>query len=144
MASTHINTGNVQQTVPFFWVSNMAASLSFYINGLGFEMNMKWEPAGSIEWCWLKKDNAAIMLQQYQPHLVPATTRGVGVSICFMCNDALTIYTDALARGLSPKEPFVGNNSWVVELTDPDGYNIMFESATDVKEGTKYTDWKKP
>jgi lactoylglutathione lyase len=37
----------------------------------------------------------------------------------------------------------VGNNLWVVELSDPDGYKVCFESPTDVPEGTKYSEWSK-
>jgi hypothetical protein len=37
----------------------------------------------------------------------------------------------------------VGNNLWVVQLKDPDGYNIFFESPTDVPEETRYSDWVK-
>jgi hypothetical protein len=32
---------------------------------------------------------------------------------------------------------------WVVRLIDPDGYNIFFESPTDVPEETMYADWLK-
>ena len=57
---------NVRQAVPFFMVTNMEKSLQFYINGLGFELKMKWEPRGSIEWCWLQFDLASLMLQEYR------------------------------------------------------------------------------
>jgi hypothetical protein len=35
------------------------------------------------------------------------------------------------------KRPSVGNQLWVVPLTDPDGYHIEFESPTDVPEETE-------
>ena len=132
---------NVQRAVPFFMVMNMIHSLDFYINGLGFELKMKWEPRGSIEWCCLDKGGAALMLQEYRENNMPAENRGVGISICVMCNDALTIYKDAVTKGLSPAEPFVGNNLWVVEFTDPDGYKIFFESPTGLPEETRYSEW---
>src|SRR5882762_6695344 len=56
---------NIKQAMPFFWVSDMAASLRFYVNGLGFTMANKWEPRGTIEWCWLQRDGVALMLQEY-------------------------------------------------------------------------------
>jgi hypothetical protein len=40
-------------------------------------------------------------------------------------------------------EPFVGNNMWVVSCVDPDGYRFDFESATDVPEETKHSEWIK-
>ena len=59
---------------------------------------------------------------------------GAGVSICFMCRDAIAIYRETKARGLAPKRPFVGNGLWVTSFTDPDGYRLDFESPTDAPE----------
>jgi lactoylglutathione lyase len=133
---------NVKQAVPFFMVEDMKRSLRFYIDGLGFIMTTKWEPRGTIEWCWLKLDGVALMLQEYRPGQLPAEKRGVGVSVCFMCEDALKIYKEITARGISVvTEPFVGNALWVVEVKDPDGYSLLFESSADAPEGSKYTEW---
>lgn len=142
MGKQEKNKVNVRQAVPFFMVANMDNSLDFYCKGLGFELKNKWEPRGSIEWCWLQLDNASLMLQEYRNP--PAAEKlGEGVSICFMCEDALKIYEEITDRGLSPDEPFVGNYLWVVQLLDPDGYKILFESPTDEPEETLYSDWIK-
>jgi lactoylglutathione lyase len=134
-------TPNVQQAVPFFMVSNMEASLRFYIDGLGFQRTKKWTVDNKIRWCWLEIGRIAIMLQEYGPDSPLTTAKlGEGLSICFQCKDALAIYHEALARGLKPKTPFVGNNMWVTILTDPDGYKLDFESPTDVLEETVYSD----
>jgi lactoylglutathione lyase len=53
---------NVQQVVPFFMVSNMEASLRFYVEGLGFEMIKHWIDEGKFRWCWLQLGGAALML----------------------------------------------------------------------------------
>ena len=45
---------NIIQAVPFFMVTDMEASLRFYVEGLGFTMTKKWIPRGKIEWCWLE------------------------------------------------------------------------------------------
>lgn len=133
---------NVKQAVPFFMVANMDKSLSFYISGLGFQLINKWEPNGKIEWCWLQLENVSIMLQEYRQG-PPNEKSGEGVSVYFICEDALSIYEQINFRGLQPTEPFVGNNMWVVGLKDPDGYNILFESPTEVQEGTLYSEWLK-
>src|SRR5688572_16559037 len=117
------DTPNIKQAVPFFMVVNMDNSLDFYVKGLGFELKNKWEPAGRIEWCWLQLGNASIMLQEYRTN-IPTEKRGEGVSVYFICEDALAIYMQIISRGLSPAEPFVGNNMWVVGMEDPDGYKI--------------------
>jgi len=131
---------NVEQAVPFFMVSNIEASLRFYIDGLGYRRTKQWIVDGKIRWCWLELGGAAHMLQEYRSDKIPANKRGEGVSICFQCKDALTIYHEALSHGLQPQRPFVGNGMWVTILTDPDGYKLDFESPTDVPEETIYSD----
>ena len=130
---------NVQQAVPFFMVANMEASLRFYVDGLGYTRTKQWIVDNKIRWCWLELEGASHMLQEYNPGHVPTTKRGEGVSICFQCRDALAIYHSAIAKGLKPRLPFVGNNMWVTILTDPDGYKLDFESPTDVPEETVYS-----
>ena len=137
------SNSNVKKAVPFFMVVNMTNSLNFYVQGLGFELKNKWEPRGKIEWCWLELGTASIMLQEYRNN-IPIDKRGEGVSVCFICEDALTIYKQILLNGLSTSsEPIVGNNLWVVSLNDPDGYNVYFESPTDLPEETTYSEWLK-
>jgi catechol 2,3-dioxygenase-like lactoylglutathione lyase family enzyme len=137
---------NVQQTVPFLWVSNMEASLRFYVEGLGFVMKHQWIPDGKLRWCWLQIGDAPLMLQEYRAEgLKAAQIRGKfgnGVSITFSCKDSLAIYREVTARGIQTQEPFVGNHMWVVRMADPDGYWMDFESPTDVEEETKYSEWK--
>ena len=138
---------NVQQAVPFFGVSSMEASLRFYVDGLGFVMTKKWTPDGpdKVRWCWLQHGNAALMLQEFKKDHHPNSGRpegklGMGVSICFQCNDALAIYREITSRGIQAKRPFVGNAMWVTSVEDPDGYKIDFESPTDVPEETIFSD----
>ena len=131
---------NVKQAVPFFNVRDIEASLRFYVDGLGFTMTKDWSPEGRVRWCWLEIGEAALMLQEYwkdgHHHGAPDGPLGQGVSICFMCTDAIAIYHAAIARGLSASRPFVGNGLWVTSLTDPDGYRLDFESPTDAEEET--------
>src|SRR5712675_2396933 len=133
---------NVQQAVPFFGVSNMEASLRFYVDGLGFEMTKKWTPDGDgrVRWCWLQLGDAAIMLQEYRASKKPEGKLGLGVTICFQCKDALAIYREVTARGIEAKRPFVGNGLWVTSVQDPDGYKLEFASPTDVPEETVFSD----
>src|SRR5215469_16945149 len=138
------NQPNLHQAVPFFRVANMDASLAFYVDGLGFLIKLQWTPRNTIEWCWLERDGVALMLQEPrrdQPVRPLEGKPGLGVSICFQCRDAISLYHEFLARGLAFSEPFVGNGMWVTSVTDPDGYRLEFESLTDVPEETEYSDW---
>ena len=142
MNSNPTGNSNVKQAVPFFMVTNMERSLYFYTKGLGFTIKNKWEPKDKTEWCWLQLGNASLMLQEYrQPEVTDKL--GGGISIYFICEDALSIYKQIISNDISVSEPFVGNNMWVVGLSDPDGYKIFFESPTEVSEETKFSDWVK-
>jgi uncharacterized glyoxalase superfamily protein PhnB len=142
MALATVAGVNVKQAVPFFGVTNMEASLRFYVDGLGFKMKNSWiperaqdHPDGRIRWCWLELGDAAIMLQEFRPHDRPKETLGTGASVSFMCEDALALYREFKARGVQTRQrPFVGNRLWVVPVTDPDGYRMEFESPTDEPE----------
>ena len=145
MTTAPATNANIKQAVPFFWVTNMEASLRFYVEGLGFEMKQRWvpdqaedKPDGRIRWCWLQRGSAAIMLQEFLPERRPTQTLGTGTSVCFMCEDALALYREFKSRGINPRQrPFVGNHLWVVPLIDPDGYRIEFESPADAPEDSE-------
>jgi len=138
--------GNVKQVVPFFGVSSMERSFRYYVDGLGFTMKYQWVVDGKLRWCWLELGGAALMLQEFlkegHDSWVPTGKVGEGVSLCFICEDALAIYHDVRSRGIEAQEPFVGNRMWVTGLTDPDGYKLCFESVTDVLEETKLSEVK--
>ena len=132
---------NVTQAVPFFNVTDIAASVRFYVDGLGFKMTKQWIDAGKLQWCWLEIGEAALMLQEYRKEghgpQRPEGKLGLGVVISFQCKDALAIYHEAKSRGIPASRPFVGNGMWVTSVTDPDGYRLEFESFTDVPEETE-------
>ncbi len=137
---------NVKQAVPFFMVTDIEASLRFYVDGLGFAVTNEWRPEkarGRVQWCWLQLGNAAVMLQEYwrdgNPGGAPEGPLGQGVSVCFMCADAIAIYHELIKRGVAVRRPFVGNGLWVTSVHDPDGYRLDFESPTDVPEETVYS-----
>jgi hypothetical protein len=143
MPTENTTAQNVQQAVPFFSVSNMTASLRFYVDGLGFKMTNKWIDDGVLRWCWLQFEGAAVMLQEYRTEghdsWIPEGKVGVGVLVHFICRDALEIYHQVTDRGVEASLPFVSNGMWFTAMSDPDGYQLAFESLTDTPEGTKYT-----
>jgi len=131
---------NVEKAVPFFGVTNMETSLRYYIDGLGFEMKNKWTVDGRVRWCWLECGGASLMLQEFWKDNIPTGKLGEGMSVCFICKDALAFYREVKARGIQPRRPFVGNGLWVTGLTDPDGYMVVFESPTDAPEESEYVE----
>jgi lactoylglutathione lyase len=126
----------------FFGVSNMEASLRFYVDGLGFKMKHWWiperiedNPDGRIRWCWLELGDAAVMLQEFLSERLPKETLGVGTSgLLYVRRRAGALSRVQITRNTDAERPFVGNRLWVVPLIDPDGYRIEFESPSDAPE----------
>ena len=137
---------NVTQVVPLLLVSSMERSLAYYVEGLGFVMKNKWVVEGRIRWCWMELGGAAMMLQGFVPHgdrsWLSFGQVGQGLSLNFVCQDALAFYREVKSRGIEASEPRVGNSMWETRLHDPDGYSLNFESPTDVPEETKLSELK--
>ena len=140
MQTSSANAMQLDEVVPFLGVSDMARSLRFYVDGLGFTVARTWEPEGTIRWCRLESGRTALMLQEYMPGRKPDAAPGVGISLNYLCADAIAFYDEAKARGLDVVEPFVGNGLWVTSLTDPDGFRLYFSSPTDAPEETRLSD----
>jgi predicted enzyme related to lactoylglutathione lyase len=134
---------NVRMAVPFLWVMDMDASLHFYRDGLGFSISSQWVDGGKVRWCRLERGGAALMLQEFWREGVdanlPTSPVGQGVVLYLVCDDALALYREVTTRGVKASRPRVGNGMWVTELTDPTGYDIKFESATDAPEESEYS-----
>ena len=120
----------VRELVPLLFVDDMAQSLEFYRERLGFGLVNQWEPEGKIAWCRLERNGIAIMLQQACEEDGPAAGRGRGIGFFFNCDDADTMYAELCASGVKldpPKLAFYGMNQ--LFLADPDGYELCFQSA---------------
>jgi catechol 2,3-dioxygenase-like lactoylglutathione lyase family enzyme len=134
----------VSEVVPFFAVKDMAASVAFYVDGLGFAFKNKWVDGDVLWWCHLQIGGAGLMLQQFRAEGHDSrqfsNNKGEGVSLCFFCDDAVAFYRDVKSRGIAASEPRMGNGMWVTQVTDPDGYALFFESPMDVAEDTRLSE----
>lgn len=148
MRSSPKTDGNIRSVVPLLSVQDMEQSLRYYLDGLRFTMRNKWVVKGRVRWCWLERGGAALMLQEFakQGHdsWIPQGKVGEGVSLYFICDDALALYAEITSRFIEASEPQVGNGMWVTTLSDPDGYRIHFESTTDIPEDTRLSELGEP
>ena len=132
---------NIRQAVPFFWVTDIVRSTRFYVEGLGARINLRWDVDGKLRWCWLDIGTAAVMLQELAKDDQRASSNlGSGVSINFICSDAVSFFRELRSRNVTARTPFVGNSMWVTQVTDPDGYELFFESSTDAPEESIYSE----
>ena len=128
-----VHSMQVHEVVPFLIVESMGRSIAFYVDGLGFQLEQEWRPAGDLRWCQLRQDGARIMLQVGE-------TEGRRAEFYFMCEDAVAVYRALVERGVAAREPFVGNHMWVTSMSDPDGNAVHYESVTDVPEETRLSE----
>ncbi len=142
MPQKAVESANIQQVVPFLGVHDMPTSLRFYVEGLGFAVTKRWMPDGKMRWCWLEREGAALMLQEFwqdgSHEGAPEGVLGAGMCLYVICRDAIALYREFKGRGIEASPPFVGNGMWVTGVTDPDGYSLYFESPTDAPEGTVF------
>lgn len=121
---------SVEKLVPHLSVSDMERSLAFYRDGLGFEMTQSWKPQDRILWCWLKRGGAELMLGQHDSGAL-LQNPAPGAAYYFICGDAAALREELLSRGLKPGKAFVAFYGMKqVNIKDPDGYDLWFESAT--------------
>lgn len=123
-----MNTSKVKitETVPLFDVTDVDKSIEFYVDGLGFELQDKWVEDDVLRWCRVEHGDSALMLQKTQGE--PPANRGPGLTLYFICEDAIAAHQEFKERGVQVGEPFVGNNMDVFYFKDPDGYRLSFES----------------
>lgn len=119
----------ITRAVPLFTVANMEKSVAFYVDGLGFEMQHNWVKDGELRWCWLQRDDSALMLETRQGD--SASHPGGGFTLYFICDDAKAAHREFKARGVQVGDMFVGNKMDVFYFKDPDGYRLSFESPID-------------
>ncbi len=120
----------VRELVPLLRVQDIQRAVAFYEDRLGFVISQSWEPDGVLTWCRLERDSAAIMLQLGCDEDGPPDGWGRGIAFFFNCDDAAAIHGEFADRGLDlppPARVFYGMDQ--VFVTDPDGYELCFQSA---------------
>jgi uncharacterized glyoxalase superfamily protein PhnB len=128
MTASHA-TAKVTELVPLLFVENIANSVAYY-EKLGFEIAQRWETEdGTLGWCRMNRDGAAIMLQQATEEDGPLDGRGRGVALFLQCEDIEAIHAELTSRGITvgaPTSTFFGMRQ--IFPRDPDGYQLCFQS----------------
>jgi 2-C-methyl-D-erythritol 4-phosphate cytidylyltransferase len=120
----------VRQLWPLLFIQDIARSVTFYRDRLGFTLAQQAESNGKLFWCRLERGGASIMLQQVQDtEDGPPQARGRGVAFYFVCDDADAVYEEFTSRGLTLKPPEIAYYGMKqLFVPEPDGYTICFES----------------
>lgn len=122
---------NLTHIWPFFIVTNLKASVSFYVDKLGFEVQYS-GPNGDPYWAIVGRDNISIMLKAITPDVkpIPNHIRHVWAPwdayISTAAPDAL--FEEYRSNDVLFKKPLHDNSDNLrgFEIEDADGYVLFF------------------
>lgn len=122
---------NLVAICPFFIVKDLQASIAFYRERLGFELEFQ-GPEDDVYYAGLRRDGIGIMLKTISPEVLPVPnhTRHPWArwDAYVYTLDPDTIYEEFRQRGVTfAKElSFIDDGLWGFELADADGYILAF------------------
>ena len=122
---------NLASVSPFFIVKDLQASISYYIEQLGFKLDFL-GPDGDFYYGHVSREGIGIMLKAILPDVLPQPnhTRHPWArwDAYFYAFDPDALYSEFLQRGASfMKElSFIDDGLWGFEVTDADGYVLAF------------------
>lgn len=112
---------------PVLHVSDVEASLRFYINQLGFTSPWRYEEEGRVHVAQVDREGCALILADTWPD---KTGKGLMfISLNTEGPDALVAKVDALRAELEAKGVPVKDGSWgyrLLVVDDPDGNQLFF------------------
>ena len=131
MATSAIATLRGKSVMPSLTVNNLQQSLDFF-DGLGFEVEDKWEVDGKLLGAMLKADEARLGLSQDDGKKGLNRVKGVGVRIYIEAVDDIDqVAARAKKAGIMlAKEPH--DTDWgtrAFEVTEPSGFLLTIASS---------------
>ena len=124
-------TGNLVSISPFFIVKDLKASMAFYIDRLGFQLDFQGPPDHAY-YAGVRRDGAGIMLKAILPDVLPCPnhTRHAWArwDAYIYTLDPDPLFEEFRRQGVSfVKElSFIDDGLWGFEITDADGYVLAF------------------
>ena len=125
---------SVRGMAPYLQVFDMATSLRFYRDVVGFDVAAAASAGNDADWVLLRLDGVELMLntvyERERRPAVPDPVRRVGhkdTAIYFTCPDVEATYRHLRDRGADVEPPIVtGYGFKAVRLIDPDGFCLWF------------------
>jgi catechol 2,3-dioxygenase-like lactoylglutathione lyase family enzyme len=122
---------NLVSITPFFIVKDLQASIAFYRERLGFQLDFQ-GPDGDVYYAAVSRDGIGIMLKQILPDVLPCPnhTRHAWArwDAYIYTLDPDTLFDEFRQHSVSfVKElSFIDDGLWGFEITDADGYVLAF------------------
>ena len=122
---------NLASISPFFIVKDLQASIAYYIERMGFQLDFQ-GPDDDVYYGHVSRDGIGIMLKAILPDVLPRpnSTRHEWArwDAYIHTLDPDTLFNEFKQRGVSfVKElSFIDQGLWGFEVTDADGYVLAF------------------
>lgn len=130
-------TLDIRGMTPLLQVFDMATSLKFYVDVLGFEIVQTDAntDAPNHNWVWLRLNGTDLMLNtayEYENRPPAADARRVAahddITLYFGAPDVDTVYAHLRAKGIEVKQPTVAPYGMKqLHVHDPDGFSLCFQ-----------------
>jgi catechol 2,3-dioxygenase-like lactoylglutathione lyase family enzyme len=130
-------TRNLVSIRPNFIVKNLQASITYYCERLGFQLDFQGPDDGPF-WAGVSRDGIGIMLKAVAPDVLPVPNHTRHKDAAPHDAHIYSIDPDALfdefsRRGASFREKlsFIEEGLWGFVITDADGYSLVFFQLRD-------------
>ena len=123
---------NAERLSPALTVNDLARSIKFYTEGLGFEIVEKHEREGKLQYVAMQAGNAKLGIGQDDFKKGRDRSKGVGMRIWINTSQDLQAIADRIkAAGFAVDEGPTATpwGSTTITLTDPDGFNVSVEKS---------------
>ena len=134
-ASTRANregaSRNLASINPFFIVENLQASIAYYIERLGFQLDFQGPDDGPF-WAGVSRDGIGIMLKAVAANVLPCPNHTrhewAPADAHIYSMDPDTLFDEFSRRGASfvTGLSFIEKGLWGFVVTDADGYTLVF------------------
>jgi uncharacterized glyoxalase superfamily protein PhnB len=124
-------TGNMRGVVPMLQVGNMAESLDYFLQVLGFALHETWPEGEAPRWARVSRDAVSFILTMDLGTSDRAyiAEKGNGVVFYVPCDDLRTLYAEMDERGaLIVQEPVSFGDREQFSVADVNGYVLTFTS----------------
>jgi uncharacterized glyoxalase superfamily protein PhnB len=114
---------------PIFHVTDVEASLRFYVNQLGFTNPWRYDENGKVFVAQIERQGCAIILSSQWPEKIGKGLIFISLNVEPPTHEAATVALDELRAELEAKGAPVKDGSWgyrLLVVDDPDGNQLFF------------------
>ena len=114
---------------PVLHVTDVEASLSFYVDRLGFTSPWRFDENGKVFVAQVERQGCALILSRQWPQMIGKGLMFISLNVEPPTREAATAALDALRAELDARGVSVKDGSWgyrLLVVDDPDGNQLFF------------------